>query len=103
MKIQKQKNGRVRSGRGEGLGGGGGQGGCEQRIEVFEKKKIFFGGGYDFSLNFTKYSTHHSLSANTGFKSIAFILFEILHLQNCDVKFQHFQRAITKKNHMNFF
>ena len=46
--------------------------------------------------NFTKYSTHHSLSANTGFKSLAFILFEILHLQNCDVKFQNFQRAITK-------
>ena len=46
---------------------------------------------------FNKYSTHHSLSANTGFKSLAFILFEILHLQNCDVKFQNFQRAITKK------
>ena len=30
---------------------------------------------------FTKYSTHHSLSANTGFKSLAFILFEILHLR----------------------
>ena len=37
---------------------------------------------------FTKYSTHHSLSANTGFKSLAFILFEILHLQNYAVKFQ---------------
>ena len=46
---------------------------------------------------FTKYSTHHSLSANTGFKFLAFILFEILHLQNCDVKFQNFQRAITQK------
>ena len=46
---------------------------------------------------FTKYSTHHSLSAYTGFKSLAFILFEILHLQNCDVKFQNFQRAITQK------
>ena len=56
-----------------------------------------------FLKNFTKYSTHHSLSANTGFKSLAFILFEILHLQNCDVKFQNFQRAIIKKNHMNFF
>ena len=41
-----------------------------------------------FLKNFTKYSTHHSLSANTGFKSLAFILFEILHLQNCAVKFQ---------------
>ena len=41
-------------------------------------------------LIFTKYSTHHSLSANTGFKSLAFILFEILLLQNCDVKFQNF-------------
>ena len=52
---------------------------------------------------FTKYFTHHSLSANTGFKSLAFILFEILHLQNCAVKFKTFQRAITKKNRMNFF
>ena len=53
---------------------------------------------YDFFKKmFTKYSTHHSLSAYTGFKSLAFILFEILHLQNCDVKFQNFQRAITKK------
>ena len=52
---------------------------------------------------FTKYSTHHSLSANTGFKSLAFILFEILHLQNCDVKFQNFQRAITQKNSYEFF
>ena len=50
-----------------------------------------------FKKKFTKYSTHHSLSANTGFKSLAFILFEILHLQNCDVKFQNFQRAITQK------
>ena len=40
---------------------------------------------------FTKYSTYHSLSANTGFKSLAFILFEILHLQNCDIKFQNFR------------
>ena len=56
-----------------------------------------------FLKKFAKYSTHHSLSANTGFKSLAFILFEILHLQNCDVKFQNFQRAITQKNHMNFF
>ena len=52
---------------------------------------------------FTKYSTHHSLSANTGFKSLTFLLFEILHLQNCDVKFQNFQRAITQKNNMIFF
>ena len=52
---------------------------------------------------FTKYSFHHSLSANTGFKSLAFILFEILHLQNCDVKFQNFQRAITKKKSYEFF
>ena len=26
-----------------------------------------------------------------------------MHLQNCDVKFQNFQRAITQKHHMNFF
>ena len=52
---------------------------------------------------FTKYSTHHSLSANTGFTSLAFILFEILHLQNCYVKFQNFQRAITQKKSYEFF
>ena len=34
---------------------------------------------------------------------LAFILFEILLLQNCDVKFQNFQRVITKKNYLNFF
>ena len=53
---------------------------------------------------FTNYGIHHSLSADTGFKPLAFILFEILHLQNCDAKFQNFQRAITKKkNYMIFF
>ena len=46
-------------------------------------------------------STHYSLSAY--FKSLAFILFEILHLQNCDVKFQNCQRAITKKKLYDFF
>ena len=34
----------------------------------------------DFFQIFTKYSTHHSLSADTDFKFLAFILFEILHL-----------------------
>ena len=29
--------------------------------------------------------------------------FEILHLQNCDVKFQDFQRAITQKISYEFF
>ena len=48
---------------------------------------------YDIFLIFTKYSTHFSLSANTGFKSLAFILCEILHLQ-C---LKHQKRAITKK------
>ena len=56
-----------------------------------------------FFLIFTKYSTHRSLSANTGFKSLAFILFEIFHLQNCDVKFQNFQSAITQEKSYNFF
>ena len=56
---------------------------------------------YVFFFIFIKYSTHHSLSANTDFKSLAFILFEILHLQNCDVKFQNFQRAITKNQRTN--
>ena len=53
---------------------------------------------------FTKYSTHHSLSANTGFKSLAFILFEILHLQNCAVKFQRaviLQGEIIQKKKKN--
>ena len=40
-------------------GGGGGE-------AIFEPKTLSF---------FTKYSTHHSLSAKTGFKSLAFILF----------------------------
>ena len=81
-----------------------GYGGCEPRIEGIVQctkryctilRKLKKCGGWEgegqylniFFLNFTKYSTHHSLSANTGFKSLAFILFEILHLQNCDVKF----------------
>ena len=48
-------------------------------------------------LIFIKYLTHHSLSADTGFKSLAFNLFEILHLQNCNVTFQIFQRSMIKK------
>ena len=51
----------------------------------------------------TKYSTHHSLSANTGFKSLAFILFEILHLQNCGQISKFSKGNNSKKNHMNFF
>ena len=66
------------------------------RVQI-QKKAITQKASYDFFLIFTKYSTHHSLSANTGFKSLDFILFEILHLQNCDVKFQKFQRTITQK------
>ena len=52
----------------------------------------------------TKNSTHHSLSADTGFKSLAIIiiLFEIQHLQNCYVKFQIFQRAITHLHQIIF-
>ena len=40
---------------------------------------------------FTKYSTHHSLSVSIVFKSSAVILFEILHLQNCNVNFKIFK------------
>ena len=40
------------------------------------KKKIFF------FQNFTKYFSHHPLSADTGFKLLSLILFEIWHLQN---------------------
>ena len=38
-------------------------------------KKIFF-------QNFTKYFSHHPLSADTSFKFLSLILFEIWHLQN---------------------
>ena len=57
-KIHTKKNsGGGREGQvGGRVGGGGGQGGCERRIEVFVKIQ-------------KKNSTHHSLSANTGFKS----------------------------------
>ena len=67
-----------------------------------EKRAITKKASHFFFLIFTKYSTHHSLSANTGLKSSAFILFEILHLQNYDVKFSTFQRAIAKKSY-DFF
>ena len=66
---------------------------CKIAEYKIQKRAITQKESYDF----LKYSTHHSLSANLGFKSLAFILFEILHLQNCNVKFQKFQRAITQK------
>ena len=46
----------------------------------------------DFFSNFLQiiYSYFYQLT-QVGFKSSAFILFEILHLQNCDVKFQNFK------------
>ena len=52
------------------------------RVQNFEKgnnSKI----SYDFFLQFfVKYSIHHPLSADTSFKFLAIILFEIWHLQN---------------------
>ena len=67
-----------------GWGWGGGQGGWERIIEVFvkiQKKKnilfFFWGGG-----------------RGGGWGGGVFV---ILHLQNCTVKFQKFQRAITQK------
>ena len=45
---------------------------------------------------FTKYSIHHPLSADTSFKFLALILFEILHLQNfipCFSKGRNFTRG----------
>ena len=51
------------------------------------KREITQKASYDFYKKFTKYSTHHSLSANTGFKSLAFILFEILHRALINSKF----------------
>ena len=41
--------------------------------------------------NFTKYFTHHPLSADTSFKFLSLILFEIWHVQNF---ISIFQRAI---------
>ena len=53
---------------------------CEPNGSGELKRAITQKASYDFFLIFIKYSTHHSLSANTGFKSLAAILFEILHL-----------------------
>ena len=36
---------------------------------------------YDFFQFFVKYSIHHPLSADTSFKFLAIILYEIRHLQ----------------------
>ena len=70
-----------------------------QSTKLKKKMAITLKISYDFFLQFfTKYSTHHSLSADIGFKSLSIILFQILHLQNCDFKFQIFQRALTKNN-----
>ena len=74
-------------GGGGGGGRGRGQGGCERRIEVFvkiQKKKIFFLGGMGVGAGgvHTKYFSHHPLSADTSFKFLSLILFEIWHLQN---------------------
>ena len=52
-----------------------------------------------FSQNFTKYFSHHPLSAATSFKFLSLILFEIWHLQNFISIFskgRNFTR--TKKN-----
>ena len=76
---------------------------CEPEGSGELKRAITQKASYDFFKKFHQISTHHSLSANTGFKSLAFILFEILHLQNCDIKFQNFQRAITQKKSYDFF
>ena len=49
----------------------------------FTKKAITKKISYDFcSQYFIKYSIHHPLSADTCFKFLALIFFEILHLQN---------------------
>ena len=54
-----------------------------------------------FSQNFTKYFSHHPLSADTSFKFLSLILFEIWHLQNFIWIFQRaviLQGEIIKKN-----
>ena len=49
----------------------------------FEKGQQLKKISYDFFFNFfIKYSIHHPLSADTSFKFLAIILFEIRHLQN---------------------
>ena len=58
---------------------------------IKKNKKILGGGG------------GARFESKTLSSYLAFILLEILHLQNCDVKFQNFQRAITKKNNFIFF
>ena len=54
---------------------------------IKKNKKILGGGGGEGA----------RFESKTLSSYLAFILLEILHLQNCDVKFQNFQRAITKK------
>ena len=49
----------------------------------FCKRAITQKISYDFFFHFPiKYSIHHPLSADTSFKFLAIILFEIRHLQN---------------------
>ena len=48
----------------------------------FLKRAITKKISYDFFQFFIKYSIHHLLSADTSFKFLALILFEIRHLQN---------------------
>ena len=57
---------------------------------------------------FTKYLIYHPLSADTSFKSLALILFEILHLQNfipCFSKGRTFTRGdnLRKNTCLQFF
>ena len=49
----------------------------------FSKRAITQTMSYDFFLHFViKYSIYHPLLADTSFKFVAIILFEIRHLQN---------------------
>ena len=94
---------------GGGSVGAGSQGGCERRIEVFVKiKKKLLGwgvrGGGGSDLGGGGGGQDRCEPRSIGFVKIQKQkYFEILHLQNFDVKFQNFQRAITKKNQMIFF
>ena len=52
------------------------------RVQNFEKGQLLKKNHMIFFQFFIKYSIHHPLSADTSFKFLAIILFEIRHLQN---------------------
>ena len=74
-------------------GGWGGGGGVSVDVNEEFQKNI---EKYVFQ-NFTKYFSHHPLSADTSFKFLSLILFEIWHLQNFILLFSK-DRNFTRGN-----